>query len=210
MFAISHAATALVIKRRFPEAPMGWVLVAVQLPEILWVLLNLAGVERATAHMPYSHSATAMLALAFAAWLLLDRVMRRRAVAAAAAAGIASHLLLDLVTHQHDIVLVPFLGSVYLGLGLSAMPPLAIALASAYGVLCWLVFGGGKALLAAIVFLNLASLSFLQSPLAEEPQLRVAAAGLLVVLAVALVGYCSRERAAALEHPDRRLSRAFA
>lgn len=210
MFAISHAATALAIKRRFPEAPMGWLLVSVQLPEILWVILNLAHIEHDTAHMPYSHSVAGALALAFAAWLFLEKVLRRRAVAAAVAAGIVSHLVLDLVIHKQAIVLVPFLSSVYLGVGLYDMPPLAIALASAYGVLCWLIFGGGKALLAVIVFLNLASLSFLQSPLGEEPELRVAAAAVQVAVAVALVWYCSRHRAAALEHPDRRLSRAFA
>src|SRR5262249_31768514 len=31
MFAINHAATALIVKRRFPEAPMIWVLISVQL-----------------------------------------------------------------------------------------------------------------------------------------------------------------------------------
>lgn len=209
MLAICHAATALLIKRRFPEAPMGGVLACVQLPGVLWVLLNLAGVEHLGV-MPYSHSVAAVLAMAFAAWLLLDKLFRRRAFAAAAAIGILSHLIVDLVMQAQHIALVPFLSSVHLGLGLSETPPLAVAAGSIYGVLCWLVFRGSKALFALIVFLNLAGLSFMQSPFAEEPGAQVAGVAAGIVLATFLVWYFSRQRAAELEHPERRLARAFA
>lgn len=36
MFAIDHAATA----KKYPEAPMLWLLLSVQLMELLWGLLN--------------------------------------------------------------------------------------------------------------------------------------------------------------------------
>jgi hypothetical protein len=205
MLAISHAATALLIKRRFPEAPMAGVLACVELPGMLWVLLCLAGIEQPGA-MPYSHSVAAVLAMGFAAWLLADKLFRRSALAAAAAIAILSHLLLDLVMQAQHIALVPFLSSVHLGLGLSETPPLAAAAGGLYGVLCWLIFGGGKGLLAAILLLNLASLSLAQSPFLDGPATQ--AAGIL--LAATLVWYFSRQRAAELEHPDRRLARAFA
>jgi hypothetical protein len=48
MFAIDHAATALLIKRRFPEQPIVPLLISVQLMELLWAALNLLGIERTT------------------------------------------------------------------------------------------------------------------------------------------------------------------
>jgi membrane-bound metal-dependent hydrolase YbcI (DUF457 family) len=210
MFAIGHAATALIIKRRFPEAPMAWVLVWVQLLEILWVVLNVAGIERATAHMPYSHSVAGALAIGLAAWLLIEKALRRRVMAAAAAVAIVSHMMLDLVTHRQEIVLVPFVSSVHLGLGLYELPPLAVAAGTAYGLLCWLIFRGSKALLALILFFNLANLSFMRSPIADQPDTLVALIAAQVILTTASVWFFSRDRAAELEHPERRLARAFA
>jgi hypothetical protein len=69
MFAIDHAATALLVKRRYPAVPLAPLLIAVQAMELAWVVLNYLGVERTTtapvvrsvadihlAYMPYSHS----------------------------------------------------------------------------------------------------------------------------------------------------------
>ena len=210
MFAISHAVTALILKRRFPQAPLGGLLVSVQLLEMLWVMLNLAGIEQGRVYMPYSHSVAASLAIALVAWLLMEKVFRRHAVAAAFAIGIVAHLILDLVLHVQVVAFPPAVSSVHLGLGLNEMPPLAITAGIAYGLLCWLIFGGGKALLAVIVFLNLATLSVMQLPLADEPGLLLAVVAADIAVTLPLVWYFSRERAAALEHPDRRLARAFA
>jgi len=70
MFAINHAATALVIKRAYPSVPIAPILISVQAMEFAWVALNYLGIERTTtepvirsvadlhlAHMPWSHSA---------------------------------------------------------------------------------------------------------------------------------------------------------
>jgi hypothetical protein len=46
MFAIDHPATALIIKKVYPDVPMALILVSVQLIEILWVALNFLGVEK--------------------------------------------------------------------------------------------------------------------------------------------------------------------
>ncbi len=69
MFAINHAATALVIKKAYGTVPMIWILISVQIMELLWVVMNFIGLERTTtdrevqyvgnihlSKMPYSHS----------------------------------------------------------------------------------------------------------------------------------------------------------
>ena len=48
MFAVDHAATALVIKRRFPSVSLAPLLISVQAMELAWVGLNYLGVERTT------------------------------------------------------------------------------------------------------------------------------------------------------------------
>jgi hypothetical protein len=45
MFAINHAATALIFKRRFEDASLAALLVSVQAMECAWVALNYLGVE---------------------------------------------------------------------------------------------------------------------------------------------------------------------
>ena len=193
MLAISHAATALLLKRCFPGASMAGILVAAELPAILWVALAAAGMD----DFAYSHSFASILGLACVAWLLLGRLLRRRALGAAAAWAILLHLALDLVLHPEPLALVP-LANVHVGVGLYGTPPLAIAAASFYGLACWLVFRGSTALLAALLVLTALELSF-AGPIA-----------LHVVASIVLVWYLSRVRAAELEHPNQRLARAFA
>src|SRR5258706_5640100 len=111
MFAVDHALTALLIKRRYRAAPLAPILLSIQAMELAWVALNYVGIERTDAaqqvhsvadihlsYMPYSHSvATACGAAALAAWTLtrLDRPVLARAVAI----GVLAHLVLDLATH---------------------------------------------------------------------------------------------------------------
>lgn len=84
MNAINHAATALIINRKWPRVPIIPVLLSVQLVEFLWVAFNLLGVEVTTtepqvralndihlAHMPYLHSIAATVFLAFAVWVVV-------------------------------------------------------------------------------------------------------------------------------------------
>jgi hypothetical protein len=46
MFAVDHAATALLVKRRYPSVPLAPILVSVQAMELAWVGLNYLGIER--------------------------------------------------------------------------------------------------------------------------------------------------------------------
>ena len=90
MFAIDHAATALVIKRRYPSVAMAPILLSVQAMELAWVALNYLGVERTTTdpevrsvanlhlvYMPYSHSVAIPVAVALLAWLVLEKGLHR-------------------------------------------------------------------------------------------------------------------------------------
>ena len=212
MFAINHAATALLVKKRFPDQPIVWLLLSVQLMELLWVLLNLVGVERTTtdasvqsvanihlSYMPYSHSVASAVGMSLLAWLLCRFVLKRPGLGLAVAIGITSHLVLDLVTHARDLPLAPGIDAPKLGLGLYAALPIgAFVLELVYGFWCWWVYRGGKALLTVIILFNVANLSFLspavpgpESLLAHRPTLIVCVILLQIVVTLFLVGWFS-------------------
>lgn len=174
MFAVDHSATALVIKRRFPSVSITPLLISVQAMELAWVALNYLGIERTTtastvrsvadihlSYMPYSHSVATVIAAALIVWLIIERGFGCRALGRAVAIGIASHLVLDVATHAPDIALWPGSRFPSLGLGLySSAPAVAFTIELLYGVLCWRIYRGSKALLAVIVAGNLANVSF--------------------------------------------------
>src|SRR6267378_197539 len=197
MFAINHASTALLIKRRYPSVPMASILISVQAMELAWVAMNYLGVERTTtestvrsvadihlAYMPYSHSVGTPIIAALAAWLIIEKGLRRATLGRVVGIGILSHLILDLLTHGHDIVLWPGLTSPKLGLGLYAAAPFVAFIAEfVYGILCWGVYRGSWSLLALIAIGNLANLSFLSSTIAG-PEYYLAGRPLLVVTVI--------------------------
>lgn len=211
MFAIDHAATALIIKRRFPRQPIWVLLLSVQVMEFVWVGLNLLGVERTTtettvasvsdlhlAYMPYSHSVATMLGVAVGAWAVLA-IFRRSKLGLAVAIGIASHLVLDLLTHARDITLAPGIENIRLGLGFySQSPAVAFLLELGYGVFCWWIYRGGKALLVVITLFNVANLSFFftaipgpEAMLAGRPVLLASLILMQIVVTLILVGVFS-------------------
>ena len=213
MFAIDHAATALLVKRRFPSVSMVPILISVQAMELAWVALNYLGIERTTtestvrsvadihlAYMPYSHSVGTVLVAALAVWLIIEKGFRRTALGRAVGLGIVSHLILDLLTHGHDIVLWPGLASPRLGLGLYEAAPLAAFFVEfIYGIFCWRVYRGGRGLLALVVIGNLANLSFLAPAipgpeyyLAGRPLLAVTVIFVQIVVTLVLVGGLAR------------------
>lgn len=174
MFAVDHAATALLIKRRFPSVSLTPILVSVQAMELAWVALNYVGIEHTTteasvrsvadihlAYMPFSHSVATAVGAALLVWLILEKAFGRPLLARAIAIGIVSHLVLDLVTHAQDIALWPGSTLPELGLGLYDRAPMwGFALEMVYGVVCWGVYRGGRPLLAMIVLGNLANITF--------------------------------------------------
>lgn len=212
MFAIDHAATALLIKRRFPTVQIAPLLVSVQAMELAWVGLNYVGVERTTteptvrsvadihlAYMPYSHSVATAIGAALLVWLIVEKGFGRPALGRAVGIGIVSHLVLDLVTHAPDILVWPGLASPQLGLGLyDRVPMVAFVLELLYGVFCWWVYRGGRGLLALVVLGNLANLSFLAAAipgpeqyLAGHPMLIVTVIFVQIAVTLWLVGVLS-------------------
>ena len=79
MFAADHAATALLIKRRFPSVSLTPILVSVQAMELAWVGLNYLGVERTTTESTV-HS-VADIHLAYMPVLAFDRDRHRQCAA---------------------------------------------------------------------------------------------------------------------------------
>lgn len=169
MYAINHAATALLIKKKFPKQKMVFLLIAVQAVEILWVLFNYLGIEhfsviKGTIHLdylPWSHSIFTGIILSLAAWLILSKGFKQNVLAIAISAGIISHIILDLLMHEPDIALVPFISDISFGLNIQSIPLLTIIIETAYGVFCWWHFKGTKSLLATIIILNLINIPFI-------------------------------------------------
>jgi len=169
-------------------------LVSVQAMELAWVGLNYLGIERTTteatvrsvadihlAYMPYSHSVGTAVGAAVLAWLIIEKGFGRAALGRAVAFGIVSHLILDLATHAHDIVLWPGWSTPKLGLGLyEAAPFAAFIVEFLYGIFCWYVYRGSAGLFALISLGNLANLSIL-SPAIPGPEQFLAGRSMLVV-----------------------------
>src|SRR6185503_17700353 len=98
MFAVDHAATALLIKRRFPSVSMTPLLISVQAMELAWVALNYLGIEHTTtastvrsvadihlSYIPYSHSVATAGVAALVAWWTIERMFGRPALGRAVA-----------------------------------------------------------------------------------------------------------------------------
>jgi len=197
MFAVDHAATALLIKRRFPSVSLAVLLLAVQAMELAWVGLNYLGIERTTtetsvrsvadihlAYMPFSHSVATATGAALLAWLVVEKGFGRPLLGRAIGIGIISHLVLDVVTHARDIALWPGSTLPALGLGLYDRAPMwGFALEMAYGVLCWRVYRGTRALLAMIVLGNLANITLFSAAI-PGPEQFLAGHPLMVVTVV--------------------------
>jgi len=173
MFAINHAATALIIKKVFKDVPIIWILISVQFMELLWVFLNYLGIENTTterevkyvgnihlSYMPFSHSIATMGGAAIAGWFIISKGLGLSDVGLAISLGVVSHLLLDLLTHSQDIAIAPFIDKPKFGLGLySKLPIPAFFLEIGYGIACWWIYEGRFALLAMIVLFNISNLS---------------------------------------------------
>lgn len=212
MNAINHAATALLINKKWPGVPIIPVLLSVQLVEILWLAFNLLGVEITTtepqvralndihlAYMPYSHSIAATAVLAFTVWVVVAKLLDKPTWGLALAVAISSHIVLDLATHVQDIALAPGIESPKFGSGLYGIPWLALVVETIYGVWCWWIFRGSKALLGVIVVFNLAALSFYapaipgpEQLLAGHPKIFAIVIGVHIILGLIAVGFFAR------------------
>ncbi len=170
-YAIAHASTALLIKRRFPRVGLWPLLIAVQFVELLWVLFSYLGIEHAqvtpnAVHLdfiPYSHSIGTGLLLAGLA-IAFGRAGRRTAVGTAVALGVLSHVVLDIIQHEPNIALLPMAWGPRIGFNLQAIPLLDFVVELLFCIACWKVFGGTRGLLIGIVLFNLINLPLMFPP----------------------------------------------
>jgi hypothetical protein len=214
MNAINHAATALLINKKWPGVPIIPVLISVQLVEFLWVAFNILGVEITTTkaqvravsdihliHMPYSHSIAATAVLSIAVWLVVAKLLKRPGWGVALVVAVSSHIVLDLATHVQDIALLPGMSTPMFGSGLYGFPLLALAIETLYGVWCWWVYRGSTALLAVILALNMAALSFyapgIVGPevfLSGRPVLFATFIGCHIIVGLVTIGFFARRQ----------------
>ncbi|HTP51236.1 MAG TPA: metal-dependent hydrolase [Anaeromyxobacteraceae bacterium] len=140
---IGHLGLAFAAKRVAPRTSLGTLAAASQWVDLVWPLLLLLGVERvriapgATAvtpldfeYYPFTHSLVAVLVWALAFGVAYQVVTRDRRGSATLAALVASHWVLDALTHRPDLPLVPG-GSARVGLGLWNSVPATVAVEGA-------------------------------------------------------------------------------
>jgi hypothetical protein len=154
---IGHVATAYAAKRLAPRASLGTLFAAAQLPDVLWPILLLAGVEHATIapgdtavtplrfdSYPVSHSLLTVTAWAAAFGALHFWRKRRPQDALVLAALAVGHWVLDFVSHRPDMPLWP--GGPRLGLGLwNSVPATVVVELLMFAAGLWLALSATRA-----------------------------------------------------------------
>jgi membrane-bound metal-dependent hydrolase YbcI (DUF457 family) len=221
---VGHFAVALGAKRLAPKTSLGTLVAAAQLIDLVWPVLLLAGVEVVRidpgntaytpldfASYPFTHGATSVLLWAAAFGLLYAWRRRDQAGAWTVAGLVASHWLLDALTHRPDLPLWP--GGPKVGLGLWNSVPASVAVEAlllAGGV--WLYYrttrwrdGVGRyglyAFLGVLLLIGAANLLGPPPPSAQA----IGAAGLALWLFVPLAAWIDRHRAVreTIDRPSR-------
>lgn len=138
---VGHYAVGLVAKKVEPKLNLGWVFLAVMLPDALLGLFVLLGIEKVTIpvnyqdlryltfEFPFSHGLVAALLWSGLTFVFFNWLWRRNAratkMAALMAAAVFSHFLLDVIVHIPEI---PLLAQDSLKIGLGLWHHLGVAL----------------------------------------------------------------------------------
>lgn len=197
MTPVNHAAAALVIRKFRPNTPLWPLLLATQLFDFIWVLLNFSGVEQTDTndpvlaindihftYMPLSHSIVSTLIVAVAVWLIFSR-LGKPSLGIAIAAAIASHLVLDVLVHLPDIAITPFADLGRIGTGLYGFPVAAFVFECAFAIGCWWYYRGTLSLLVVMLILNALTVTIFV-PSLHGPEAIFAGSPLLFVGCVAI------------------------
>ena len=185
MYAINHAATALLLKKKSPALPIWPLLISTQVLELLWILFNYTGVEYFSVtdghlhldFLPYSHSIFSAILVALLSYAIIRWGFKNPKLAPVFAVGVLSHVVLDLLFHERDIQLSPFSDTPSWGLGIIEFPILNFILEFLYGIFCWWYFKGSRALLIVIIVFNILNLPIMLAsgavlkPLIDHPAL---------------------------------------
>ena len=127
---LPHFGAAFAAKAAASRPNLGWLVAAGQLPDLIWPLLLLGGVERMALdpgntaytpldfqHYPWTHSLLMVAVWGAALGALYFARAKDRRGAAMIAAVVVSHWVLDWISHGPDMPLVPWSDARY-GLGL--------------------------------------------------------------------------------------------
>jgi hypothetical protein len=127
---LGHIAVSLAAKKAVPNVSLGTLLFAGQFLDLLWPALILAGVEHASIEpgntpvtplnftdYPISHSLEGTLLWSVLVGGIYWLVRRKPAQAFAVGACVASHWILDMISHRPDLPL-RFSGGMKVGMGL--------------------------------------------------------------------------------------------
>ncbi len=127
---IGHIAVAFAAKKGTPRTSLGTLLMAAQLPDLLWPIFLLTGLEHATispgntavtpiafVDYPISHSLLADFGWGLVLAGLYAIVKKNVRGAVWLGALVISHWILDAISHRPDMPLAPGTG-IYFGLGL--------------------------------------------------------------------------------------------
>lgn len=166
MYAINHAATALLIKNKLPSASIIPLLLSVQLMEVFWVIFNYMGLEHYTVYkgklhlsfLPFSHSLLSTGIVCLISFLVIRNVCKDKRLAFAFAVGVLSHIVIDIIFHEKDIQLSPFSTNPAWGIGIINYPILNFIVELSYGIFCWWYYKGSKSLLLVIIVFNIIDL----------------------------------------------------
>lgn len=126
---IGHFGAGLVGKKFAPELNLGILFLACQLPDLIWPVFVLLGIEHVSvdysatlvspldfSFYPFSHSLVASLFYSVIAGLVVWRFVRSAKAAVVVGSVVFSHWILDFITHRPDLPI--FLNGKKFGLGL--------------------------------------------------------------------------------------------
>jgi membrane-bound metal-dependent hydrolase YbcI (DUF457 family) len=176
---LGHFGLALAAKRVEPRLSLGTSFAAAQFLDLIWPVLVLAGVERVAADpdntrvtklafesYPWSHSLlmAVVWGAGFAGMLLARRKPLRAALVAAVL--VASHWVLDWITHQPDLPITPWSSTVV-------------------GLRLWNSYAGTLVVEFGLFFLGL--VNYLRTTVARDRKGSVGLAGLAAFLVIVYV-----------------------
>jgi len=206
---IGHYGAALAGKRIAPRVSLGTLFLGAQLPDLIWPILLLLGVERvriepgliaASAldfqHYPYTHSLLGTVVQGVVLGLVYLALRGNRRGALVLSIAPLSHWVLDLIVHRPDLPLIPGL-SQFVGFGLwNSLPGTLVVEFGLYAAGLWAYLRGtsardrigGYALWALVILL---AVFYLASVLGPPPtnERAIAWAGLLGGWVIVLCGY---------------------